>query len=433
MNMGIIKAFVGAVGGSLADQWQEVIEADEMSDTTVFVKGVKVRAKDKRNANKKGTEDIVSNGSVIHVYPNQFMMLVDGGKIVDYTAEEGYYKVEHSSAPSLFNGQFGDTLKEAFGRVRYGGTPSQKQQVFYINLQEIKGIKFGTPSPVNYFDNFYNSELFLRAHGTYSIKVTDPIKFFAEAIPRSATHVDIKDINEQYLSEFLEALQAAINRMSVDNIRISQVVSKTRELSRYMATELDEDWKKLRGFEIVSVGIASVSYDEESKKLINMRNQGAMLGDAAVREGYIQGAIARGMENAGSNSGGSAQAFMGMGVGMGAAGGFMASASATNAAQMQQQQAQRETERKTAAPAENAGWQCACGATNTGKFCSECGAKKPEAPDGWTCACGYVNSGKFCSECGAPKPADNKWFCTECGAQNAADSKFCSECGTKRK
>ena len=172
--MGIIKAFFGAVGGTLADQWQEVIEADSMSDTTVFAKGVKVRPADKRNSNKKGTEDIVSNGSIIHVYPNQFMILVDGGKIVDYTAEEGYYKVDNSTAPSLFNGQFGDMLKEGFGRVRYGGVPSQKQKVYFINLQEIKGIKFGTPTPVNYFDNFYNSELFLRAHGTYSIKVTDP-------------------------------------------------------------------------------------------------------------------------------------------------------------------------------------------------------------------------------------------------------------------
>ena len=426
--MGIIKAFFGAVGGTLADQWQEVIEADSMSDTTVFAKGVKVRPNDKRNSNKKGTEDIVSNGSIIHVYPNQFMILVDGGKIVDYTAEEGYYKVDNSTAPSLFNGQFGDMLKEGFGRVRYGGVPSQKQKVYFINLQEIKGIKFGTPTPVNYFDNFYNSELFLRAHGTYSIKVTDPIKFYAEAIPRSSERVDIKDINEQYLSEFLEALQAAINQMSVDNIRISQVVSKTRELSRYMANELDEDWKNLRGFEVVSVGIASVSYDEESKKLINMRNQGAMLGDAAVREGYVQGAIARGMENAGSNSAGAAQAFMGMGMGMGAAGNFMASASATNAAQMQQQAAQKEAQQAAAANT----WTCACGAKNTGKFCSECGSKKPEAASGWTCACGKVNTGKFCSECGSPRPADEHWFCTECGHKNAAASKFCSECGNKR-
>jgi len=428
--MGIIKAFNSAIGGSLADQWQEVIEADAMSDTTVFCKGVRVRADDKRtnkrSSNKKGSEDLISNGSVIHVYPNQFMLLVDGGRVVDYTAEEGYYTVQNSSAPSLLNGEFGESLWDTFRRVKYGGVPSQKQQVFFINLQEIKGIKFGTAQPVNYFDNFYNSELFLRAHGTYSIKVTDPLKFYAEAIPKNAETVDIKDINAQYLSEFLEALQAAINQMSVDNIRISQVVSKTRELSRYMANELDEDWKNLRGFEIQSVGIASVSYDEESKKLINMRNQGAMLGDAAVREGYVQGAIARGIENAGSNSAGSAQAFMGMGMGMGAAGGFMASASASNTAQME-----RDAQAKAAAAQAN-GWTCACGTVNTGKFCGECGAQKPAPADSWVCSCGAVNTGKFCGECGSPRPATDSWFCTECGHKNDAGTKFCGECGKKR-
>ena len=422
--MGIIKAFFNSVGGTFADQWEEVIEAGEMTDTTVFVKGVKVRANDKRNNNKKGTDDIISNGSVIHVYDNQFMLLVDGGKVVDFTAEPGYYKVDNSSASSLFCGQFGDAMKEMFARVKYAGVPSYKQQVFYINLQEIKGIKFGTRSPVNYFDNFYNSELFLRAHGTYSIKITDPLKFYVEAIPRNAERVEINDINEQYISEFLEAFSAAINRMSADNIRISHVVSKSRELSQYMATELDADWKSMRGMEIQSVGIASVSYDEESKKLINMRNQGSMLGDPAVREGYVQGAVARGIEAAGSNANGSAAAFMGMGIGMNAGGSFMSAASGANQAQMREQAANREAQATAGA------WTCSCGASNTGKFCAECGSKKPEASGAWTCSCGAKNMGKFCSECGKQKPIDDVWFCPECGKKNSG--KFCSDCGTKR-
>ena len=419
--MGIIKATLNATGGALADQWLEVIEADSMSDTTVFAKGVAVRGGDKRNNNRKGTADTVSNGSIIHVYPGQFMMLVDGGKVVDYTAEPGYFKVSNSSAPSLFGGAFGDALKDAFARVKFGGVPSHAQKAYFINLQEIKGIKFGTRAPVNYFDNFYNAELFLRAHGTYSIKITDPIKFYTEVLPKNADRVEIGQVNEQYLSEFVEALQAAINRMSADGIRISYVASKSRELSQYMATELDDDWKAMRGMEVLSVGIASVSYDEESKNLINMRNQGAMLGDATIREGYVQGAIARGMEAAGSNQGGSAQAFMGMGIGMNAGGGFMAAASQSNNAQM----ARDAEEKKTAD-----GWQCACGAVNQGKFCQDCGAKKPVASGGWQCACGAVNTGKFCQECGAKKPEDDSWFCQECGHKNTG--KFCQECGAKR-
>ena len=420
--MGLIKAFFNAMGGSLADQWEEVIEADSMSDTTVFVKGVKVRKNERRGSNKRGHADVISNGSVIHVYPGQFMMLVDGGKIIDFTAEEGYYTVDNSSAPSLFCGQLGASLKDAFARIKYGGTPSYSQKVYFINLQEIKGIKFGTRTPVNYFDNFYNAELFLRAHGSYSIKITNPIKFYTEVIPKNADRVDINAINEQYLSEFLEALTATMNKMSADGIRISYVASKSRELSQYMANELDSSWNDMRGFEVQAVGIASVSYDEESKELINMRNKGAMLGDATVREGYVQGSVARGFEAAGSNSAGGTNAFVGMGMGMGAAGGFMSGASETNREQMRYD---REKAEKAAS-----GWKCSCGKEgNEGNFCSECGAKKPQK-DSWTCACGNTATGKFCSECGAKRP-EAEWTCS-CGNVNSADSKFCSECGSKR-
>ena len=394
--MGIIRAVASSVKGTLADQWLEVIEADNMGDDTVFCEGVKIR----KGENVKGSDGTVSNGSVIHVYANQFMMLVDGGKVIDYTAEEGYYKVDDSSMPSLFNGEFKDALKDSFERIKFGGVTSKKQKVFFVNLQEIKGLKFGTRNPINYFDNFYNAELFLRAHGNYSVKITDPLRFYAEAVPRNKTHVKMSDINEQYLSEFLEALQSAIGQMSVDGIRISHIQSKGRELGKYMAEILDDDWKQMRGMEVQSVGIASISYDEESQKLINMRNQGAMLSDPTIREGYVQGSIARGMEAAGSNSAGAAAAFMGMGVGMNAAGGFMGSASAANMAQMQMQQAQAAQTPKAAAPAGS-----------------------------WTCACGSVNTGKFCGECGAPAPA-GAWFCTECGAKNTG--KFCSECGKAR-
>lgn len=409
--MGLIRAVAQAIGGSLADQWLEVYEPDDMGDQTVFTSGILMR----KGQNTKGTPETVSNGSVIHVYDNQFMMLVDGGKIIDYTAEPGYYKVDNSSLPSLFNGQLKEAIKESFSRIKFGGQTPTAQKVFYINLQEIKGIKFGTRNPINYFDNFYNAELFLRAHGTYSIKIVDPIRFYAEAVPRNMEHVQIDDINEQYLAEFLEALQTSINQLSADGTRISYVASKGRELSKYMAQTLDEDWNKMRGMEVQAVGIASISYDEESTKLINMRNQGAMLGDPSVREGYVQGAMARGMEAAGSNANGSMNGFLGMGVGMQAAGNMMGNASQVNLAQMQMQQSQMQQNQMqqnqgtgfNAAPQPTTNqnptgsWTCECGNVNTGKFCSECG--KPAPVTEWTCACGNVNTGKFCSNCGKPR------------------------------
>lgn len=404
--MGLIRTAIGTVTGTISsglnDQFLEVIEPADMGGTTIFTKGVAVR----KGANKKGTSNTVSDGSTIHVYDNQFMILTDGGKVIDYTAEPGYYTVKNSSMPSMFNGQFEDALKETFSRIKYGGVTPTSQKVFYINLQEIKGIKFGTRNAINYFDNFYNSELFLRAHGTYSIKITDPLKFYTEVVPRNAEQVEIDDINEQYLSEFLEALQAAINQMSADGTRISFVTSKARELGKYMANVLDDEWTQIRGMEIQSVGIASISYTEESQKLINMRNQGAMMSDPTIREGFVQSSVAQGMQAAGSNPNGAMAGFMGMGMGMNAAGGFMNQASQTNMQQMQMQQAMMNQQMQQNQPVQQiqqpqSGWTCQCGTVNTGKFCQECGAPKPS--EEWTCVCGSVNKGKFCPNCGRPR------------------------------
>ena len=384
--MGIIKAAADLVKGNLGDQWLEVYEAEKMGDQTVFTRGVQIR----RGQNTKGTDNTVSNGSVVHVYDNQFMILVDGGKIVDYTAEPGYYTINNSALPSMLNGQFGDSLSEAFKRFKYGGQTPTKQKVYFINLQEIKGIKFGTRQPVNYFDSFYNAELFLRAHGTYSIKITNPLQFYAEAIPKNTDHVEIDEINEQYLSEFLEALQSAINQMSADGIRISFVSSKARELGKYMAGILDEEWNQMRGMEVQAVGI-SISYNEESQKLINLRNEGAMLSDPTIREGYVQAAAARGLEAAGSNANGAMAGFMGMGMAGNIGGSIVGNASSVNMAQMQMnQQAQNNMNQM------NMGM----GQMNQSNMEVQ---PQPQQAAGWTCSCGQVNTGNFCSNCGKPR------------------------------
>lgn len=368
--MGIVKAAGEAVGKSLSDQWLEVVESGSMGEHTVFTEGVLVR----KGENGKGTAGIVSNGSIIRVYDNQFMMVVDGGKVVDYTAEPGYYKVENSSAPSLFNGQLGEAIKETFGRIKFGGETPQEQRVFFVNLQEIKGIRFGTRNPVNYFDSFYNAELFLRAHGTYSIKIVDPLKFYSEVVPRNAQSVNIDDINEQYVSEFLEAFSSSINRMSAEGMRISFVSSKAAELGAYMRDVLDEDWNKLRGMEIQAVGVASISYDENSQELINMRNKGAMLGgDPSVIRGIAISNVTEGVKNAGSNDAGAMAGFMGVGMGMNAMNATMDSVNQMTAGMVQTNGAAQ--------------------------------AQTPEqTPGQWTCSCGTVNAGKFCGECGKPRP-----------------------------
>lgn len=423
--MGIIRAAIQSLSGGLADQWLEVIEADQMGDTTVFCAGRAVRQNDKRNSNRKGSDNLISDGSVIHVGENQFMLLVDGGKVVDYSAEPGYYQVQTGSAPSLLNGQLDDSIRETFQRLRFGGISPYQQKVYFINLQEIKNIPFGTVNPINYFDSFYNAELYLRAHGYYSIRIVEPLKFYAEAIPHNQERVDIQDIQKLYLSEFMTGLAAAVNQMSADNFRISHVSSQSVKLAEYMSSALDEKWTQLRGMQIESVGI-QISYDEESKKLINLRNQGAMLSDPSIREGYVQGAAARGLEAAGSNSNGPAAGFMGIGLGMQQSGSFMGAASQSNQAQMS---AQRQNRGNSFEETDDSAWVCSCGQANTGNFCSECGKAKPKAEEVWVCECGNQNTGKFCSECGKPKPQGAQ--CPNCGWTLEKPAKFCPECGTK--
>ncbi|TVX88175.1 SPFH domain-containing protein [Paenibacillus agilis] len=439
--MGIIKAAVHAVKGGLADQWQEVIEPYNMGNTTVMTTGVKVRAKDARNGNRQGTDQTVSNGSVIHVYPNQMMLLVDGGRVIDYSAEPGYYTVDQAAMPSLFNGEFAETLVETFSRIKYGGVPSRAQKVYYINLQEIRGIKFGTRNPINYFDEFYNAELFLRAYGSYSVKIVDPFTFFAEAIPRNSDQVDIFDIHQQYSAEFMTALQSAINRLSADNVRISHVASKGLELSNHMSTVLADDWNRRRGIQIQSVGIESISYNEESQALINLRNKGAMLKDSMIREGYVQGAAARGLEAAGSNASGAMNGFVGLGMGMQGAGEVARTFSDTNREQFHAEnqvtrngKGMSDTVHAYSNAATNAEhWNCGCGQPNSGRFCTECGQAKPTAMSAeWKCSCGQDNTGKFCTECGSKRPEGLAIIkCDKCGFMppSGANLKFCQECG----
>ena len=467
--MGIIRAAIDSIGGGLADSWLEVIEPSEMDMRTVFAPGVSVPQgrNDKRNSNTKGTSNTVSNGSIIHVYEHHMMILVDGGAIVDYTAEPGYFKVDNSSLPSLFNGQFGASVKETFNRIKFGGTTPGVQKVFYINTAEMAGINFGTKTPINYYDGVYDMDLNVRAFGKFSIALTEnPLEFYKKVIPTSAVTnneaVDIGDlINENYIMEFLDALQQALTEISANNVRISQISTRAnRDLLKSTISDLlYESWRRDRGIVIGDVGV-TVSYDDETKKILTERNKGAMLKDATIREGYVQGSVARGLEAAGSNANGSMAGFMGMGIGMNAGGNFMGAASNNNMQQMQmQQQSQQQAQQQAAyqqqqqqaqpqqpqsepapapAPAPAAdGWTCSCGKTgNIGKFCAECGSPKPAPADNgpWTCPeCGNQNSGKFCANCGTKKPEKPKKIkCDKCGYEpdmSGPIPKFCPNCG----
>lgn len=337
--MGLIKAAVGAIGGGLADQWLEVVRADDLNNKTLMVKGVKYRADSDRSSNTKSTDNLISNGSKIHVGRNQCLILIENGSVIDYTVADGEYIVDNSSTPSLFGGEFGKAMAETFDRIRYGGVPSNRQEAVFVNLQEITDIKFGSPTPIQYWDNFYNAELFIRVHGSFSIKVTEPLRLYDEVLSKDDDRFDIGDFSKLYVEEFITALATAINKLSAEGERISFLNSNRVNLANYMSDALDDVWTNRRGISIQSVSIAGLDYDERSRELIDERTQVGMYAtDPNLRETYVQTAIARGLEDAGSNEGGAGQAFLGMGIGMQGAGGFSQSSSNFNLNQLQQQQ-----------------------------------------------------------------------------------------------
>ncbi len=444
--MGIIKAAINAVGGELADAYLEAYRPSGMHQRTAVCPGVFADAGQGRNTNTKRMNNIISNGSKIQVAAGQLMCLVDGGRVVDYTTVPGYYTVSNSSSPSLMNGEFGATLKDGWERIKFGGNNYHEQRVIYMNLRPMEGIKFGTKTPVPYYDERYGIDVMVRAFGTFSLQIVEPWKFFNSVLPPECVtdglRLDVDDfLDDTFMSEYLGALGEALSNISTLGQPLSRIPTQTTQLAKYMADALDPVWHQERGLEIKTVGITSISYDDDTKKLLQERNRVAIFNDPSMRETFVQTSIARGIEAAGSNSGGAMQGFMGVGMGMGATQGFMGSASQTNMQQMQmqqqmqQQQMQQPAAAPQAAPAA-AGWTCGCGHTgNTGKFCANCGKQKPEpqASGAWTCPeCNTNNSGKFCANCGKPRPASRKIKCDKCGFEpdmTKAIPKFCPNCG----
>jgi Putative virion core protein (lumpy skin disease virus) len=453
--MGIFKAAIGAAGGALADQWLETIEPAQMDNTTLATYGVKVRRGDSRSSNKKGTEDIISNGSIIHVPVNSYMLLVDGGKIIAATEEEGYYQVDNSRAPSIFfqsaeevetagygntglngikrPGGLTNTLKDSWERFKFGGTSPVKQVVIYINKQEIPDIRFGTKTPVPYTDRVLVPGRVvpckITSFGTYSIKIGDPLLFYSEVLSKSdKTTLYTFDMAEQYINEFLMAYTTALANLSASNVLVSDIPIKTQELGQYMAEVLDKEWLSKRGFFIHSVGIAGITYDEKTNELLDKYANISILMDPNARAARMTEGMAAGMQAAGSNSGGAMIGFAGMSMGMNAAGAM---------GLMPGQQPPYPQGNPPAPVPVVGGWVCTCGNTmvQDSAFCSKCGSKKPDNlnqsnTDAWQCSCGRkVSEGIFCPGCGKKKPENNQWTCS-CG--NITSDMFCSKCGTKK-
>ncbi len=425
--MGLIKAALGSLGGTLADQWKEFFYCESMDKDTIMVKGQKQIGN--RSSNTKGNDNIISNGSGIAVADGQCMMIVEQGKIVEVCAEPGEYTYDKSTEPSIFAGSLGksiiDTFKTIGKRFTYGGDTGKDQRVYYFNTKELIDNKFGTANPVPFrvVDSRIGLDIdvSLRCNGVYSYKIADPLLFYTNVCGNVSSKYTRDEIDGQLKTEFISALQPAFAKLSDLEIRPNQIIAHNTEMEDAMNAALSSKWGELRGIKVVSVAFGSVTLPEEDQQLIKDAQKNAMYRDPSMAGATLVGAKADALKAAASNANGSMAGFMGMGMANNIAGadaqGFYAMAA----------------EKQAAAPAANT-WKCSCGATVSGNFCTECGAKKPNA-DGWACSCGTVNKGKFCSNCGAKKPAGAPIYkCDKCGWEPedpANPPKFCPECGDK--
>ena len=430
--MGLIKAAFSAGSSVLADQWKEYFACESLPDNVLMARGYKRTGK--RSSNK-GSDSVISSGSVISVADGQAMMIVEDGRIVEFTAEPGVFTFDASSEPSIFSGSLGESIKasfKAFGRrFTFGGDLGRDQRVYFFNTKEILNNKYGTPTPVPFRvvdpNIGLDLEASLRCNGEYTYRITDPIRFYKTLAGNVSGNYTRDMLDSQLKSQFLTCLQPAFAKISEMGIRYSALPGHTLEISEAMDDALTRKWSGERGISIVSVSVNSVSLSPDDEAMIKELQKTAVFRNAGMGAAYTTMAQGEAMKTAAGNANGAMMGFMGMNMAQQAGG--------VNATQLYQMAAQQQAAPATAPAAAAApavkGWKCSCGHENTGKFCTECGAKKPD--EGWKCSCGSFNKGKFCPECGAKKPAGvPQYRCDKCGWQPEDPTKaprFCPECG----
>ncbi|MDO4294332.1 MAG: SPFH domain-containing protein [Eubacteriales bacterium] len=414
--MGLIRAGAESVRGLFADQWREYFYCEAMDADVLVEKGSSRRGL--RGSNKKGSGNIISDGSVIAVNEGQCMLIVDQGQVVEVCDEPGEFVYDASAEPSLFYGDMDESVERSFEtlgrRFSFGGDAGRDQRVYFVNIREIPGNKYGTPNPIPYrvVDSRIglDLEIAVRCHGEYSFRIVDPILFYTNVSGNVEEAFRREELEGQMRSELLTAMQAAFAQISAQGVRYYQLPGYTSQLAQALNAELSGQWEKTRGIRIVSFGISGVKAPEEDEKRIKDLQTAAALRDPAMAAATLAGAQADAMRAAASNTAaGPMMAFAGMNM-AGAAGGMNAQELYRMAGQAGAfGQPGAAVQPGTAAQQAPSGWVCVCGAHNTGKFCSECGKPRPQAASAeWICRCGAHNTGKFCSECGSPRPEAGK-------------------------
>lgn len=423
--MGLIKAGLGAIGGTLADQWKEFFYCEAMDKNTMMVRGQKKIGG--RSSNTKGHDNIISNGSGIAVADGQCMMIVEQGKIVEICAEPGEFTYDTSSEPSIFNGKLSksiiDTFKTIGKRFTYGGDTAKDQRVYYFNTKELVDNKFGTPNPIPFRVVDKNIgldiDVSVRCSGIYSYKIVNPLLFYTNVCGNVEKDYTREEIDSQLKTEFISALQPAFSKISELGVRPSALPGHAEELASAMNEVLTKKWTELRGLAIVSIAMNPITLPEEDSEIIKQAQKNAIMRNPGMAAATLVGAQADAMKAAASNQNGAMTGFLGMGMAQNAGG-----INTNNLFAMNQQNESADNPDS---------WECSCGNTSTGKFCQNCGKARPSEISAWKCECGSENVGKFCQNCGKPHLSQQKSEkCPNCGwkpFEGRPLPKFCPNCG----
>ena len=447
--MGLIRAAISVVGGTMADQWKEFFICESLDADVLAVKGQKRIGS--RSANKKGSDNLITSGSGIAVADGQCALIVEQGKIVEVCAEPGEYTYDASTEPTIFSGNLGSSLDQVFDvigkRFTYGGDTGKDQRIYYINTKELIDNKFGTPNPVPFRVVDRNIgldvDVSVRCSGVYSYRISNPLLFYANVCGNIEQEYRREELDHQLKTEFISALQPAFAKISDLEIRPNALPGHVTELCDAMNEALTGKWANTRGITVVSVAIGTIDLPKQDAEMIKQAQKTAILRDPMMAAATLTEAQAGAMKTAAGNSAGAMTGFMGMGMAA-QNGGMNAQNLYQMGAEMAQHNAGQNQQNVSSQPhmtapgkggeKEAAGkWTCACGAVNEKewKFCQECGKERPQ--EGWICSCGAENKGKFCTECGKPRPKGTPVYqCDKCGWKPEDPKnppKFCPECG----
>lgn len=317
--MGLIKSLANAVSGTFGDQWKEYFYCDSFEQNILMRKGQKQQTQ--RGINYSGESNIISNGSIIAVNEGQCAVIVEDGKIVELTCEPGRFVYDTSSEPSIFAGEFGQSLKDSFKQIgkrfTFGGSTGKDQRVYFINIKPIENNLFGTytPIPFRFVDKNVGADidLHIRCRGRFSYTIDNPIIFYTRIAANVQDSFTSDQLLDQLRAEFVTYLQAAFAPISSCGVRPSDLLGETIELVDEMNKLLKEKWLEMRGLKIFSIAFESISVPDDEQKILTKLQETKIFTNSQMAAANFAQAQADALRAAASNeNAGAFMAFAGM-------------------------------------------------------------------------------------------------------------------------